>query len=74
MYGHTIPYVDPSRTGNPIMSEDIEALTNAQGEDADPFVWYTVPGIFTTSITEPTCPESPVSYTHLRAHETSAHL
>eukprot|EP00969_Alexandrium_andersonii_P095022 4197142-Alexandrium_andersonii.AAC.1 len=70
MYGHTIPYIDASRTGDPIIDDDVETLAGAQGEDTDPFVWYTVPGIFTTSITEPTCPESLVMYSRSRGLRT----
>eukprot|EP00969_Alexandrium_andersonii_P111665 4931597-Alexandrium_andersonii.AAC.1 len=33
-------------------------LADAQGEEMDPFVWYTVPGIFTSSLKPASCPES----------------
>eukprot|EP00969_Alexandrium_andersonii_P022612 989397-Alexandrium_andersonii.AAC.1 len=44
------------------MSEDVQCLADAQGEDADPSVWYTVPGIFTSSLKPADCPESLVTY------------
>eukprot|EP00969_Alexandrium_andersonii_P192116 8485767-Alexandrium_andersonii.AAC.1 len=38
MYGHTIPFVDPARTGELVKDEDISQLCGAQGEDWAPFV------------------------------------
>eukprot|EP00969_Alexandrium_andersonii_P173692 7678887-Alexandrium_andersonii.AAC.1 len=58
MYGRSIPFVDPTRTGEPLLEKDIQTLADAQGEEMDPFVWYTAPGIFTSSLKPASCPES----------------
>eukprot|EP00969_Alexandrium_andersonii_P300174 13270242-Alexandrium_andersonii.AAC.1 len=57
MYGHSIPFVDPARTGQAVLMDDLQALADAHGEDTDPFVWYTVPGIFTSSLKSACCPD-----------------
>eukprot|EP00969_Alexandrium_andersonii_P253981 11225644-Alexandrium_andersonii.AAC.1 len=57
MYGHSIPFVDPTRTGQAVLEDDLQTLADAQGEETDPFVWYTVPGIFTSSLRSARCPD-----------------
>eukprot|EP00969_Alexandrium_andersonii_P159971 7068492-Alexandrium_andersonii.AAC.1 len=37
-YGHTIPFVDPARTGDLVTNDDVSQLCGAQGEDWAPFV------------------------------------
>eukprot|EP00969_Alexandrium_andersonii_P162335 7175161-Alexandrium_andersonii.AAC.1 len=58
MYGHTVPFVDPARTGDLLTFDDVSRLCHAQGEDWAPFVWYTVPGVFTSSELPAYCPAS----------------